>query len=198
MSQFWNERYAEHEAVYGLQPNEFFKEQIDKLPPGKLLLPGEGEGRNAIYAAQQGWDVTAFDSSDVAIKKALKRAEQLGVHINYVHTDMEGFTAAAESFDAVGIVYFHLPPQARIVFHERVIQWLKPGGCIIMEVFNPEQLSKSSGGPKDITMLYDAAMLEEDFQALSDIHINMTETQLNEGDFHQGIASVTRMVARKV
>lgn len=76
MSQFWNERYSQAEYVYGETPNVFFAAQLDKLSAGTIILPCEGEGRNAVYAASQGWEVKAFDASEAGQKKALLLAEK--------------------------------------------------------------------------------------------------------------------------
>lgn len=87
MKAFWNQRYDEPEYAYGTQPNLFFKDQLDQLTPGKLLMPAEGEGRNAVYAAGKGWEVTAFDSSSSGQKKALRLAQEKKVTLNYLVAD---------------------------------------------------------------------------------------------------------------
>src|SRR5680860_1842183 len=84
MDDFWNERYGIEEYVYGTEPNQFYKELLKKLSPGKILFPAEGEGRNAVFAAQNGWDVTAFDSSTEGKKKAEKLAAAKGVSVKYI------------------------------------------------------------------------------------------------------------------
>ncbi|MCU0373551.1 MAG: SAM-dependent methyltransferase, partial [Ignavibacteria bacterium] len=88
---FWNERYASPDFAYGTEPNDFFKREISKLVPGKLLLPGEGEGRNAVFAAIKGWDVTAVDFSEQAKIKALKLADENNVKINYLVSPLEDY-----------------------------------------------------------------------------------------------------------
>lgn len=196
-SQFWNERYTEHNDIYGKEPNVFFKEQLDKLSPGKLLLPGEGEGRNAMYAASKGWEVTAFDSSEVAVKKTLDNAAKAGFDMNYIHADTDSFTAEAQSFDAIGIIYFHLATEVRTAFHKKLIEWLKPGGTLILECFTPDQLNRSSGGPKNISMLYTEDILRADFNQLNITELRTLTTDLAEGSFHKGVADIIRLVANK-
>lgn len=196
-SQFWNERYKENDNIYGTEPNKFFKKELDKLTPGKLLLPGEGEGRNAIYAAKQGWDVTAFDGSEVAVQKALLNAELAGVSLNYLHADTKTFSADDDSFDAIALVFFHLLPEDRVQFHFDILRWLKPGGTLILEGFNPEQLGNLSGGPKNAAMLYALDMLLDDFASFNHIDIHTTTVDLDEGPFHRGEAELIRMVAQK-
>ena len=83
MKDFWNDRYGRAEYAYGKEPNVFFKEQLDQLQPGKILLPAEGEGRNAVYAAEKGWQASAYDWSENAYKKAMQLAEEKKVNIDY-------------------------------------------------------------------------------------------------------------------
>ena len=137
MKNFWDERYAENEMVYGYKPNRFLEEQLDDLSTGKILLPAEGEGRNAIYAATKGWQVTAFDFSAVAQQKALQWAEKNNVGINYKVSDMLQYNAEPNSFDVIALIYVHMKPEVRSAFHQKVITWLKPGGKLILEAFNP-------------------------------------------------------------
>ena len=197
MYKIWNERYATHNNIYGKEPNQFFKQELDKLSPGNLLLPGEGEGRNAIYAERKGWEVTAFDSSEVAIENAMRNAKEAGYIFDYVLADTSSFEALDNSFDAIAMIFFHLSPFNREAFHKRIIAWLKPGGTLIIEAFNPTQLDRTSGGPKDISMLYTEDMLRKDFSSLNIELLLTTTEELNEGSFHQGTAELIRLVARK-
>lgn len=198
MKEFWNERYGKQEMIYGTQPNEFFRKQIGNLTPGKLLLPAEGEGRNAVYAAQQGWDVLAFDYSEAGKAKATQLAKQKGVSITYEVADAQTFSTTPESLDAVALIYAHIPPAARTALHQNILTWLKPGGKLIVEAFHPKQLNGyPSGGPKSEDMLYTAAMLTEDFEGMQVEYIEEKEIELSEGTYHLGKGYVTRMVATK-
>jgi len=120
---FWDQRYTENKWLYGTEPNRFFKAFIDSYKPGRILLPAEGEGRNATYAASKGWQVDAFDFSSVAKQKALKRAEEKGVRINYLIQDIEDFSVD-RVYDAVGLLYVHLPQKIRQAFHQKYINLL--------------------------------------------------------------------------
>ncbi len=194
---FWNERYQNNETVYGLLPNVFFKHCIDKINTGKLLLPAEGEGRNAVYAAKNGWDVTAFDYSEVAKEKALKLALSHQVTFVYQTTNFLSFQAEPASMDAAALIYAHMPPEIRSEFHHKVAYWVKKGGYVILEAFNPLQLELQSGGPKDVSMLYTQEMLKNDFPEHEwKIELLETpETELSEGPFHEGKAQVIRLLA---
>ena len=152
-SNFWDERYSSHEYVYGIDPNEFFKQQIKNILPGKLLLPGEGEGRNAVYAAKHGWLVEAFDQSTNAQIKALNLAKKNNVNINYSVIDLKKLTPAENYYNAAAIIFVHFDSEERSVFHQSIIDSLKPGGKLILEVFSKNQLGKNSGGPQNIEML---------------------------------------------
>ena len=196
-SSFWNERYSGQEFVYGIEPNAFLKEQLAKFPAGKILFPCEGEGRNAVFAAQQGWQVNAFDQSEEGFKKALQLAKQNNVEVQYQVADALEVEYPKESFDVIALIYAHFPSSIRQEVHQKMVSWLKPGGYTILEAFNPAQLKNSSGGPKDVSMLLTKEILEENFKELT-IEVLAYETIiLHEGKFHQGEAEVVRFVGRK-
>ncbi len=195
--EFWNKRYAENDMVYGFEPNKFFKLFIDLHKPGKILLPGEGEGRNAVYAAKKGWQVTAFDFSEVAREKALNLAMAEQVHINYEVLDLNEFRASVE-YDAVALIYVHMPPVNRRKIHVEIYKSIKPGGFLVLEAFAKEQLGLASGGPQDEELLYDAPSLCDDFKLLHIMNCEQKEIQLQEGLFHRGQASVLRLTGQKI
>jgi hypothetical protein len=197
IKEFWNERYGKDEYVYGEEPNLFFAEQLDSIPSGKILLPCDGEGRNGVYAATKGWQVSAFDLSDEGRAKAMLLAGKKGVTIDYQIEDALRVSYPENSFDAIALIFAHFPPEVRIPFHKKVIGWLKPGGYLIMEVYNPKQLKNETGGPKDISMLYSEENAREDFGSLQTILLKSTQVVLNEGAFHNGLGDVTRFVGRK-
>ena len=197
MSQFWDERYRSEAYVYGREPNAFFSAQLVTKAPGKLLLPGEGEGRNAVYASRKGWKVNAFDQSSVGQAKALALASDLGVEINYRVCQMGDFFFIKNHYDAVGLMYFHTDPLAREHLHRKVFETLKPGGILILEAFHKEQLNNNTGGPKSVDILFDEECLSSDFALFETLFLEKQETVLNEGPFHQGAASVIRFLGKK-
>lgn len=194
MQDFWDQRYSENEHVYGPFPNEFFREQLEGMKPGTLLLPAEGEGRNAVHAAAQGWRVDAFDYSPVAREKALRSAKKAGVHVSYDLTDITDHVAK-DSYDLIGLFYVHLPPEMRAQFHARLVAALDPGGRILLEAFSADQLRFDSGGPSDPALLYGCPMLTRDFSGLQVLYCRKLIVDLDEGAFHRGKASVVRMIA---
>lgn len=197
MKSFWDERYSLNEYVYGKEPNVFFKKELLKLVPGKILLPGEGEGRNAVFAASLGWNVTAFDQSVEAKKKSLKLASEINVELNYLINDFQNFYSEFDYYDCIALIFVHTPKDFRNIFHFKLIQYLKPGGNIILEAFSKEQINNSSGGPKNIEMLFSVDDLKKDFSSLNKINITEVEIDLNEGNFHKGKANVIRLVGQK-
>jgi len=192
--EFWNDRFSTNEYVYGTKPNDFFKEQIDRLNPGIIFLPGEGEGRNAVYAATRGWKVEAIDQSSIGKNKADKLAESSGVKINYIISSVSDYIPQKNYYDAVAIIYFHIYPEQRKEFFPHIINALKPGGILIMEVFDKDQLGKTSGGPQNYDMLYSMEEVKKDFTGLKTILLKKEDIVLNESEKHQGIASVVRFV----
>ena len=199
MKSFWDQRYSEQGFVYGEEPNEYFRDYLDSgtQKPGRLLLPGEGEGRNAVYAAQKGWEVCAFDQSETGRDKALQLAANRGVQIQYDALDLRSYPFADNSFDLIGLFFFHLPTELRAFAHPWFVRALKPGGTLIAELFSKDQLGKASGGPQSSDMLYDLESLASDFSELDIQYLAAGNTVLNEGKYHVGEASVVRLIAKK-
>lgn len=198
-SNFWDERYSSEEYVYGVEPNQFFKQVLDKIPvPGKLLLPGEGEGRNAVYAAKLGWQVDAFDQSSAGKLKALKLAKANNVTINYSIVDLAKFNPQKKFYNCAAIIFVHFDSEVRSIFHKKIIDSLKPGGKMILELFSKNQFGKRSGGPQDLQMLYSLEEARNDFKEMKTLVIEEKNIFLNEGDKHKGDASVIRYVGEKL
>lgn len=198
MKDFWNKRYAEKEFAYGTLPNEFLREQLQKITAGKILFVCEGEGRNAVYAAKQGWHVEAFDLSTEGKNKALQLATQNNVNFNYQVQDANAIQYPENSFDTIALIYAHFPETTRKSIHTKVLTWLKPNGYVILEAFNPNQLQNTSGGPKDQSMLYTKAQLLSDFSDLDIQQLSTDVIQLYEGKYHIGKADVIRFIGKKM
>ncbi len=192
----WDERYNRSEYIYGTEPNLFLKDFIEKNKPGRLLLPGDGEGRNSVYAAKSGWQVTAFDSSKVAKTKALKLARQMNVSIQYDVCSVMNFDTE-HKFDLISLIYLHLEPNIRKSFHKKLVEHLNEEGHILLEVFSKEQIYHSTGGPKNPDMLYSIDELKDDFDGMNIKFLEKTTTYLSEGTHHNGQANVIRLLASK-
>lgn len=198
----WDERYKEEQFAYGKEPNVFFKQWLSRYPPGSILMPADGEGRNGVYAAQAGWDVTSFDQSVEGQSKALQLAKEKGVNIEYVVGDLDGLTFEGESFDAIGLVYAHFDAEKKSLFHKKLHGYLKHGGVMILEAFSKRHVYFNSldpkvGGPKEVDMLYSLSEITADFEEYEVLLLEEEEVVLNEGNYHNGKGSVIRFVGRK-
>ncbi|AZQ45216.1 class I SAM-dependent methyltransferase [Nonlabens ponticola] len=198
----WDERYAKDEYAYGLLPNVFFAQQLDQLANGKLLLPAEGEGRNAVHAARSGWEVHAFDISEQAQEKAQKLAENNDVELHYQVGDLPDLDYEEESFDAIALVFGHFPADIRQDYHKRLIKLLKKGGVLILEGFDEQHLAYREknpkvGGPKTEDLLFTKDEITETFQDFEIKRLEQAEVELKEGNYHDGTGHVIRFVGIK-
>lgn len=192
---FWDQMFAAEGYKYGTTPNAFLQSEAHRIVPrSTVLVPGDGEGRNSVWLAQQGHQVTALDASAVGLQKARALAHERGVQIQTVLADLADWQAST-FFDAVALTYVHLPPCLRPQAHRRLAQALRPGGVLVLEAFHPMQLGRTSGGPKQVEMLYTLEMLRADFRGLLEAQLaEECESMLDEGPGHQGAAMVTRYV----
>ena len=202
MKDFWNTLFAEKEYAYGKDPNNYFKTQLKKLPPGKILMAAEGEGRNAVYAACLGWEVYAYDFSEEAHKKAMALAREKGVSVAYQLGSLEDLDFDLGFFDAIGLIYVHFPDMIRTQNHHKLISFLAPKGHIILEGFSTrhpqyQALNPRVGGPKLPEQLYSVEKLEHDFKSLNILQLEEQLVALAEGYCHVGETTVMRMLAKK-
>ena len=197
----WDQAYSDVEGYkYGEQPNAFLKEQAHRIPArARVLLPGDGEGRNGVWLAEQGHQVCALDNSAVGLAKAEALAHRRQVTLQIVLVDLADWQPEPASADAVVLTYLHLPPPLRTPVMHKLVQALKPGGVLLLEAFHPRQLQYSSGGPKNEAMLYTLDMLRGDLAAgMQELLGSESETLLDEGPGHQGPAYVTRWIGQKI
>lgn len=202
MKEFWDERYSQEGFAYGENPNEYLKAKLAEIPVGKILFPAEGEGRNAVFAATLGWEVSAFDQSKEGKNKAESLAQKNGVEIDYEISDMEHISYPENSFDVLVLVYAHFPLENRREYHQKLSSYLKKGGLLVLEGFSKNHLehqkqNPKAGGPKNAAMLYDLEELKSDFEKFDFTECYETEADLTEGVYHVGKASVIRIFATK-
>lgn len=198
----WNERYTHEEFVYGTAPNNYLKEQLKKLNPNTILFPADGEGRNSVYAALEGWKAFSFDISEQGRQKALQLAEQNHVTIDYKVGELQTLDYHEQQFDVIALIYAHFPGDIKSSIHQMLDQYLRKDGFIIFEAFSKKHLdyitkNEKVGGPKDIESLFSIEEIKKDFPDYSIIELQETEIELNEGLFHNGTASVIRFVGQK-
>lgn len=193
----WEERYSAEEYAYGKQANDFLVQQVGRLPKGRVLCLAEGEGRNAVFLAQQGFEVVAVDSSTAGMKKAQDLAKESGVSIETVVADLANFTIAPDKFDAVVSIFCHLPVELRQKVHQQVVNSLKPGGIFLLEAYTPDQLKFKSGGPPVAELTMQLKDLLEETRGLDVIFSDELEREVFEGLYHTGLGSVVQLISRK-
>jgi len=194
----WDERFSQVEPVYGEAPNGYLQAQAFRLKPGmKVLVPGDGYGRNGIWLAKQGLQVHTVDLSPVGVVRAQKAARAAGLQMTIELGDLSTWHWPVERFDAVVSIFLHLPPELRAKIHASMLRALKPGGLVILEAFNPAQLQHSSGGPKQVELLYTAELLRRDFAPAEALELDEAEVQMDEGPMHRGLAAVVHGVFRR-
>jgi 2-polyprenyl-3-methyl-5-hydroxy-6-metoxy-1,4-benzoquinol methylase len=198
----WNDRYSKDEFAYGIHPNNYLKEQLEKLPVGTILFPAEGEGRNAVFAAKLGWTVSAFDISVEGKKKALRLAEANHVMIDYQVGELQTLNYKPQQFDVIALIYAHFPAASKSLVHKTLDAYLRKGGLIIFEAFSKKHIdyiamNEKVGGPKDVASLFSLDEIKSDFANYEILELAEKEIELNEGLFHNGKSSVIRFVGRK-
>lgn len=197
----FDSRYSEPGYHYGTEPNEFLVAQASRLSAGqKALVPGDGEGRNGVWLAEQGLDVTTFDPSPVGVEKARQLAAARAVDIDANVGEFATWTWQADSYDVVVLTYVHLEPTARRKGHAAAWRALKPGGLLILEAFSPRQAEMrkhgATGGPKHFDWLFSEAMMRDDFPSAEFLVLEDVDDDF-EGRTHSGRCAVLRVVARK-
>lgn len=192
----WNERYRVNEYIYGTEPNTFLVEHATMLE-GPVLSLAEGEGRNGVYLASLGLEVTGVDGSDVALAKAQDLAKLRNVQIHTVVSDLGIFDPKPDSYGAVISISAHLPSDIRKVLYPRIERSLKAGGVVLLEAYSEAQFERSTGGPKDVDMLMTAAKVEREFPSCEIVLLREIEREVTEGTYHSGLASVVQFIGRK-
>jgi SAM-dependent methyltransferase len=198
----WDERYSNTAYAFGEQPNEYLREQLEKLEPGSILFAAEGEGRNAVYAAKLGWTVSSFDISTEGRKKALQLAEKNKVSLDYKVGQLPDLDYTEGQFDAIALIYAHFPASIKSKYHKLLSTYLRKGGTVIFEAFGKKHLpyrekNPKVGGPRDLESLFSIEELLTDFTDYEIIELVEKEVELNEGLYHSGTGSVVRFVGRK-
>ena len=198
-AQTWNRRYDSAEFLFGTAPNEWLREQAHLLPPhGRVLCVADGEGRNSVWLARQGFEVDAFDVADRAVDKARAFAMGEGVSVNYAVADCDGFPWPEAAYDGVAAIFvqFADPPMRARLF-ERIGRSLKPGGVLILQGYTPKQLEYRTGGPPILSHLYTQDLLLAAFAGLSIIELREYEAEIHEGQGHSGRSALVGLVARR-
>ena len=200
---FWDERYKEEGFAYGSEPNEFIASELRRLNPGRILFPAEGEGRNAAYALQLGWQVDAFDMSIAGRDKAVLLAADNAKNLHYDVCDAAYYVqGAVAEYDAIAFCFTHFPGQLRVAEHKLLASLVKTGGTAIMEVFAKGHTEYNArdprvGGPREESMLFDSKEAMEIFNGFELLLCEEQEVHLQEGKYHIGLGKVLRVVAKR-
>ena len=193
----WDERYSDTEYAYGTKPNEFLVEAIQQTAKGNVLCLCEGEGRNAVFLAEQGFNVTAVDASAVGMKKAQQLAAERGVKIETIVSDLGDYNIPQNTFDVVVSIFCHVPKALRERVHQQVIHGLKQSGVLILEAYFPKQLEYKTGGPPTAELMMDLQSLRIELEGLELLHAEEKVREVVEGKYHTGHGAVVQVIAKK-
>lgn len=190
----WDERYSTDVYIYGTQPNGFLSSKVSTLPKGKILSLAEGEGRNAVFLAKQGYSVTAVDSSSIGLRKAQKLAEDNGVVIECVHADLTEFEFGENCWDGIISIFCPLPSELRADVYKKVESSLRTGGVFLTESYTPRQIEYGTGGGNCIDTMQSKESLARELKNLHFTHLVEVEREVIEGIYHTGMASVVQAI----
>lgn len=197
----WDQRYSDSKFSYGTNPNDFLKAEYLRLPTGgNILCLAEGEGRNAVFLATQGFSVTAVDQSQVGLRTAQEFAKTQGVSIKTVVADLGEYDLGKDCWDGIISIWAHLPPALRKHLHAQVVVSVKKSGVMILEAYTEHQLEMSGmGGPpasqRELLMSLDA--LKKELSGLDFVIGRELNRSISEGKYHQGESAVVQVVAQK-
>ena len=162
----WNERYARTELLWTAEPNRLIAAEAGDLAPGRGLDLACGEGRNAVWLAERGWEVTGVDFSDVAIEKARTLAARRGVEVDWHVADVLRYMPVAGGFDLVVVCYLQLPADELARALQRAVVALASGGTLLVLGHDATNLSNGHGGPKDPAVLFTPEQVAEALDGL--------------------------------
>ena len=193
----WDERYVVDEYVYGKDPNLFLKQNYKVIPKGNVLCVADGEGRNGVWLAKNGYNVTSIDFSPKAVEKINRLAQENNVSIKTICDDLLNYDLDKNMYDGIVSIFAHFKVEEINKLHSKYFNALKPNGVFFMEVFAKEQLPLKTGGPKDISLLFDTQDIQKSFPSGEIELLKKDIVYLHEGNIHDGKAIVVRAIVRK-
>lgn len=195
----WNQRYSEPGFAYGTQPNDFLAANAERYLPrnGEVLCLAEGEGRNAVFLASRGFQVTGVDSSAVGLEKARTLAGKNGVNIQTVVADLRDFDLGVARWDGIVSIWCHTPAELRERLHRSVVSALKPGGVLLLEAYTPRQLELKTGGPPTTDLTMTLAAVRTELTGLDLVLAEEKTREVHEGSYHDGVSAVLQVIARQ-
>ena len=162
----WDQRYSGPDLVWGAGPNRFVADEVAALPPGRAVDLGAGEGRNAIWLAGRGWQVTAVDFSPAGLARAARLADERGVSVEWVQADLLAWQPAPGGYDLVLIAYLHLPSAGLARVFRAAAAAVAPGGTLLVIGHDRDNIVRGHGGPQDPDRLYTPAMVTAELGGL--------------------------------
>lgn len=197
MKDIWDKRYTDS-YVYGTAPNDFLANIPFEKAKGDVVCLAEGQGRNAVYLATKGFNVSAIDFSKEGLRKANELAGKNNVQIQTIEMDLNSFKAEAETLDGVVGIFAHFPEKTKKHVFSEISKGLKKGGFLIWEVYSTNQLKHKTGGPPNIELLYSTNEIELMLGNLFEFHVfHEIEREVFEGKLHNGLAAVIQLYAIK-
>lgn len=194
----WDERFSEEGFFYGTEPNDFLRVNYKLFKPGgKILCLGEGEGRNAVFLAQCGFDVTAVDGSSKGFVKLSQLAEERRVDVNCVVSDLAEFQIENEKWDAIVSIWCHLPTEIWGELYKKIQAGLKSGGLFLLEHYTPRQLQFRTGGPPTEDLLTTLSDLKNSLPSFKVLIGKEIDREIHEGRGHVGKSAVVQFVGKK-
>lgn len=193
----WDVRFAASDYAYGTEPNDFLKAKVKQLKGKRVLSLAEGEGRNAVYLAMQGFEVTAVDASIKGIEKARLLAEAMNVRVRFIQADLAEFELGTEQWDSIVSIFAPFAKPVRAQLYQRVVKALKPNGVFLTEAYSPEQIQFGTGGGSDVETMLSATQLAEELPGLDWTHLEQLERPVLEGQYHTGLAAVVQGIGVK-
>lgn len=193
----WDERYAQAGYAYGTEPNDFLVAHATQIPPGRVLCLAEGQGRNAVWLAQQGYAVTAVDLFAVGLAKAQQLAAERGVSITTVQADLAEYVIEQDAWDGIVSIFCHLPVLARQRLYGQVATGLRPGGVFLLEAYAPKQLEFGTGGPSSVELLVPLTAVRRELAGLEWAIAREVEREIHEGRMHIGHSAVVQLLGKK-
>lgn len=194
----WDERYGAEEYAYGIDPNDFLKQEAHRIASGgEVLCLADGEGRNGVWLAEQGFQVTSVDASAVGMAKADRLAAARSVLISTIHSDLAHYDLGENRWDGIVSIFCHLPPPLRKQVHGNIARALKPGGILLLEAYTPRQLQFGTGGPPVEEMTMSLASLEAELPGLEFVVAEELDREVVEGLYHTGTGAVVQLIGRR-
>ncbi|MGD0272878.1 MAG: class I SAM-dependent methyltransferase [Gaiellaceae bacterium] len=189
----WNCRYEGDELLWTDRPNRFLVAEAGALAPGRALDLACGEGRNAVWLAKQGWQVTGVDFSEVALEKARLLAEQRKVQAEWIHADVFKYEPPLAAFELVIVFYLQIPPKRLRPILARMAKGIAPGGTFLLVAHDSSNLTHGYGGPRDPATLYTA---EDVLPALVGLEIERAEPVVRTVETDEGVREAIDALVR--